>query len=131
MINASTISRSFETLIESLRRPAQTISGIIMLCAMVKRPGLSCIVSTSNILQDIANKGIPTGPLPDGSKNLMNEMIASQVCEMIRAIKEDANIQMALPPGALTVNVNGSNSGGPFTAIGFNTTSGVGVGLIQ
>ena len=131
MINVSTIAKSFENLFKTLRKPAPIISGIIMLCAMVKRPGLSCIVSTSNILQDMAKRGIPTENLPDGSKNLMNEVVASVVCEMIRALKEDANIQIALPPGAFNVIANGGNAGGPVTCIGTNTTFSTGVGLMQ
>jgi ABC-type nitrate/sulfonate/bicarbonate transport system substrate-binding protein len=50
---------------------------------------------------------------------------------MIRAIKEDANIQMALPPGAITINATGGNAGGPVTVVGTNITSSSGVGLIQ
>lgn len=131
MISVSTIAKSFETLFQTLRKPAPTLSAIIMLCAMTKRPGLSCIVSTSNVLQDMKKRGVPTEELPDGSKNLMNEVVASVVCEMIRAIKEDANIQMAMPPGSLTITASGGNAGGPVTCVGTNTTFSTGVGCMQ
>lgn len=131
MINVSTIAKSFDTLFQTLRKPAPIISGLIMLCAMAKRPGLSCIVSTSNVLQDMAKRGVPTEDLPDGSKNLMNEVVASVVCEMIRAIKEDANIQMSMAPGSLSITASGGNAGGPVTCLGTNTTFSSGVGLIQ
>ena len=131
MLNVKKISDSIDNIISSFRKPANVISAIIMLCAMTKRPGLSCIVSTSNILQDIGKRGIPTDNLPDGSKNLMNEMIASIVYEVFRAIKEDSNIQMAIPPGALTINVNGVSPTGPITAVGTNIAAGSGVGLMQ
>lgn len=131
MIGIREIGQAFETAFSTLRKPANVISTIIMLCALVKRPGLSCLVSTSNILQDIAKQGVPTENLPDGTPNLMNKVIASTVCEVFRALKEDANIQIAVPPGALSVKVSGANAGGPIEAFGFNISSGGGVGLLQ
>lgn len=131
MIGVTQIGQSFDTLFKSLRSPATVISSIIMLCAMVRRPGLSCMISTSNILQDIAKKGCPTEPLPDGSPNLMNELVASVICEVYRALKEDANIQISLGPGAFGVTVTGGNAGGPMTSVGTNTTAAHGVGLLQ
>jgi hypothetical protein len=131
MIGIKEIGQTFTTTLSSLRKPANVISAIIMLCAMVRRPGLSCLMSTSNVLQDIAKRGCPTGPLPDGSPNLMNELVTSIVCEIFRAIKEDANIQIAMPPGALTINATGSNAGGPVTCVGTNIMPGSGVGVVQ
>lgn len=131
MLGISQIGQSFKTVFSGLRKPANIIPSIIMLCAMVRRPGLSCMVSTSNIIQDVAKRGCPTGDLPDGSKNLMNELIASIVCEIIRAMKEDSNIQIGFSPGAFTINATGGNAGGPINVTGTNITPGRGVGLIQ
>lgn len=131
MIGITQIGQSIDTLFKSLRTPATVISSIIMLCSMVRRPGLSCMVSTSNVLQDIAKKGCPTEPLPDGSSNLMNELVSSLICEVYRALKEDVNIQIALGPGAFTVSVKGGNAGGPMTSVGTNITPAKGVGLLQ
>ena len=131
MIGIAQIGQSFETLFSTLRKPATIIPSLILLCAMVRRPGLSCIISTSNILQDIAKKGCPTENLPDGSPNLMNEVIASVVCEVYRALKEDSSIQIALPPGALTITATGGNAGGPVNVTGTNVTPGAGFGLFQ
>ena len=131
MISITDITKAFQNTFSSLRKPANVFSTIILLCAMTKRPGLSCIVSTSNIIQDIAKRGCPTGQLPDGSPNLMNELVSSIVCEIFRAIKEDANIQIALPPNGLTIQANGSNAGGLVTCIGTNITPCGGVGLMQ
>lgn len=131
MIGFTQISQSFKNLFSGLRSPATVIPSIIMLCAMVRRPGLSCMVSTSNVLQDIAKRGCPTEPLPDGSPNLMNELVASMVCEIFRAIKEDSNIQIAIAPGALTINATGGNAGGPVNVTGTNISAAGGVGCMQ
>ena len=131
MIGITQIVQSCKNVFSGLRTPANIIPTIIMLCAMVRRPGLSCIVSTSNIIQDIAKRGCPTEPLPDGSKNLMNELIASIVCETYRALKEDANIQVGFAPGAFSITATGGNGGGPVTVQGTNITPGAGVGILQ
>lgn len=131
MLGISQIGQSFKTIFSGLRKPANIIPSIIMLCAMVRRPGLSCMVSTSNIIQDVAKRGCPTGDLPDGSKNLMNEMMSSIICEVFRALKEDANIQIALAPGSFTINATGGNAGGPVNVTGTNITPASGVGLLQ
>ena len=131
MLGISQISQSFKNVFNTWRKPATIIPTIIMLCAMVRRPGLSCMVSTSNIIQDIAKRGCPTGDLPDGSKNLMNETIAAIICEVYRSMKEDANIQIGFAPGAFTINATGGNAGGPINVTGTNITPGVGVGLLQ
>lgn len=125
------ITSSLKTLLHGMRAPAQTISAVIMLCSLARRPGLSCMLSTSKIISELAKKGIPTGKLADGTANLMNEVVGSVVCEVFRAFKEDANLQIAIPPAALTIQVNGANSGGPVSSVGTNITSGKGVGLIQ
>lgn len=115
----------------ALRKPANVISGIVLACALAKRPGLSCLLSFGNVVQDISKKGIPTTALPDGTPNLMNQMINSIICEVYRAIKEDANIQVAFPPGAINVVANGANGGGPVVATGPNINYATGNGLMQ
>jgi hypothetical protein len=131
MINLSSIGQSFKNSFKSIRTPAQILSTVMMLCAMGKRPGLSCMLSTSNILQDLSKSGIPTGPLPDGSPNLMNELVSSVVCEVFRAMKEDLNIQIIIPPGTISVVTNGANAGGPVVSTGVNVNSPVGEGYPQ
>jgi hypothetical protein len=115
----------------TLRNPANTISGIVMICGLARRPGLSCLLSTGNIIQDISKKGIPTDDLPDGSPNLMNKLVMSVVCETFRALKEDANIQVAMAPGSINVTATGGNAGGPVVCNGPNINYATGRALLQ
>jgi len=132
MINVQSITQTFKNMIDnSLRKPATVISSVILLCSLVKRPGLSCIVSTSKIIQKNASDGIPTENMPDGSPNLMNVFVNNMVCEIYRALKEDANLQVAINPGSMIINATGGNAGGPVNVTGSNISSGSGVGLIQ
>lgn len=120
-----------DTFSSSLRKPANIISGIILICGLARRPGLSCILSTGNIIQEVSKAGIPTDNLPDGTPNLMNQMINSIVCEVYRALKEDANVQVAIAPGSINVMATGGNAGGPVTCVGPNINFATGKALIQ
>lgn len=108
MIGIQNITDSIKKLFDTtLRKPANIIPGIIMLCSLSKRPGLSALISFSNIIQDLAKQGIPTEPNPDGTPNLMNKMIYSIVKETYRAIKEDSNVQVAIAPGSINIVATG------------------------
>ena len=92
MLGLETITKSIKDLFNTkLRKPASVIPAIMMICSLAKRPGLSCLISYGNIVQELEKAGIPTEPLPDGTPNLMNTMIKNVVCEVYRAMKEDTN----------------------------------------
>lgn len=132
MIGIESVVNSIKDIFKnSLRSPANIISGIILICGLARRPGLSCILSTGNIIQEISKKGIPTDDLPDGNPNLMNQLISSIVCETYRALKEDANVQVAIAPGSINVMATGGNAGGPVTCVGPNINFATGSALIQ
>lgn len=108
MIGIENIANSIKNLFDTtLRKPASIIPGIIMLCSLARRPGLSCLVSFGNIIQELEKQGMPTDVLPDGTPNMMNKMVKSVVCEVFRAIKEDANIQVAIAPGSVNIVATG------------------------
>lgn len=115
----------------ALRNPVKLISPIILICALGRRPGLSCVISTANVIQGLAKEGIPTEPLPDGSPNMMNQMVSKIICETYRALREDASVQIGIAPGSITVTASGANAGGPIVVNGFNVNSSGGFALIQ
>lgn len=108
MLGVESVTNAIRDLFNNkLRKAANVIPGIIMICSLAKRPGLSCMLSFGNIIQEMEKDGIPTVPLPDGSPNLMNKMVHHIVCETFRALKEDANIQVAIAPGSINVVATG------------------------
>lgn len=132
MIGIESVTNAIRTLFTStLQKPARLVPAIIMLCSLMKRPGLSTIISMGNIAKNLANSGIPTEPLPDGSQNLMLKFANAVTKEIFRALKEDANIQIALPIGGLNIQVTGANAGGPMVAVGTNIAPGTGTGLMH
>jgi hypothetical protein len=64
------ICNTIKNYFNKTRSPFPEFPGLLIVCSMGKRPGLSAIQSTSNIVTDLAKLGIPTGAMPDGSANM-------------------------------------------------------------
>lgn len=108
MLGIESVIKSIKNLFDNeLRTAANIIPGIIMICSLAKRPGLSALISFGRIIQELEKSGMPTEPLPDGTPNMMNKMVHHVVCEVFRALKEDANIQVALAPGSVNIVATG------------------------
>lgn len=100
------------------RNPLSIIPSIVTICSLMQRPGLSVIISASNIIKSQACFGAPTGNLPDGSPNMMNSLITEIVKEIFRALREDGVIQTSIAPGDIVITATGGNAGGPVTCVG-------------
>jgi hypothetical protein len=93
---------------------------ILLLCAARSRQGLSPMRSLTNICQSLEEQGIPTGSNPDGSPNLIVSVTYEILKEIYRAQTEDAVVQGSIEPGAMMIQTNGANAGGPVVSIGTN-----------
>lgn len=131
MISIDNISTTIKNAFSSFRNPATVLPAILMICSLAKRPGLSTLLSAANVITNQSKFGAPTGKLPDGTENMMNGLIAVIIDEVFRAIREDANIQIALAPGDITIQATGANAGGPVTVVGTNINPVHGVGVLQ
>lgn len=122
MIDIKKICKEITDNLQSLtRKPAQYLPQMIMICSLMKRPGLSCIASTANIISSIGKKGMPTqAEFEDGTPNFMNKMVNSVVCEVFRAIQQDMNIQVVIPPGSITSIGQGGGPSGPIMVTSTN-----------
>lgn len=130
-MNISSITRPINAVFESIRSAAPIIPPMLMAIGGFKRPGLSTVISVGNIVKALQKHGIPTGHFKDGDENKTVAVIFAIVEEIYRALHEDANIQIAVQPGALTVITTGSNSGGPMISQGINTNFANGTAIIQ
>ena len=130
-MNISDISNSIKSLFDVTRQPAPESPGMLMAVGCTQKPGLSTVVSTGNIVKALSKHGIPTDPMPDGSENKVVAYTIAVVEEIYRAMREDANIQIAHTPGAITVLTTGANGGGPMVSQGFNINFSKGQGIIQ
>lgn len=120
-MNIKGITKSIKTALETrFRTPASSISNVILLCGLMKRPGLSVIMSLTKIAELLQLKGIPTGPAPDGSPNLILMHDYILINEIYRAIKEDIKIDVVFKPGSIMFQGTGASPTGPVVVNGTN-----------
>jgi len=131
MIGIKSIIKGINKLFDRVRPPAPQISRLLMVCSMMKRPGLSVITSVSNVANALAGLGIPIGTMPDGSTNLTLGFLNEYTSEIFRALKFDASVQVGIQPGTMSSVGVGSNAGGPMTVISNIINAGQGYGQIQ
>lgn len=132
MISVKSLCNSIKNIAQRTgRNAAATIPAIVMLCSLAKRPGLSTVVSVMRIVQKYKEFGINTDKNPDGSENLYVLMTTAIVDEVYRALREDANVQGATAPSAISFMGTGANAGGPITINGFNINPFKSVSVIQ
>lgn len=125
------ICQTITNYFKKVREPFPQLNRLLLVCSMIRRPGLSVVQSTSNIVKDLNRLGIPTGPMPDGSANLTVGLTFASTKEIYRAMKKDASIQIGFVPGSQSVTVAGANGGGAFVAKGIVDNAGVGFGDIN
>ena len=120
------ICQTISNFFNNVRPPFPQLSRLLLVCSMIRRPGLSVIQSVANITKDLNKLGIPTGAMPDGSANLTVGFTFANTNEIYRAIKKDASIQVGIQPGSMMITGFGSNAGGPVVIQGFNTSPSMG-----
>ena len=118
------ICKSISNFFDNIRPPFPQLSRLLLVCSMIRRPGLSTIQSVSNIVKDLNRLGIPTGPMPDGSANLTVAFTFANTKEIYRGLKKDASIQVGFQPGSMMLTAAGANAGGPVVVQGMNITTG-------
>ena len=103
-MSISDICRKLQSLMDSYtRKPFPAIAGLIMACSLAKRPGLSVMLSTSNVMAQLNCYGISTEDMPNGEPNKMNGYTKAIISEVYRALQEDAKIQSVINIGGVQV----------------------------
>ena len=110
-------------IITDTRGPVQQLPRPLLACSLIKRPGLSPIVSTANIVRDLNMVGINTGVMPDGSPNLTVAYTYAIVKEIFRALRLDAVVQVTT--GCASLNIQAGPYMGTNVSCGNETTNGV------
>ena len=119
------ICQTINNYFSNVRAPFPQLSRILLVCSMIRRPGLSTIQSVANITKDLNKLGIPTGSMPDGSPNLTVAFTFANTKEIYRAVRKDASIQLGFLPFSMMVTAAGGNAGGPLVAQGGNVSNGL------
>ena len=112
MINIKTISQTLKQAIESrVSTPSKAIAGIILLCGLMKRPGLSTLLAVAAVSEKMGVLGLPTGEFSDGTPNHMQQFSYLMFDEVFRQIRERMKIDIVLGPGSSTVQIGPSGTG--------------------
>ena len=131
MITIESIANAINNVLEKARPALSVIPPFILACGILRRPGLSSINIAANIIRRQSEAGAPSGAMPDGSRNVSEGMEVIRIEELLKALKLDAKVSIAVPPGAITFMGFGANAGGPVTVQGFNTSAFSASGIIQ
>lgn len=102
------ICKTISNFFDNVRPPFPQLPKLLLVCSMIRRPGLSVIQSVANITKDLNKLGIPTGSMPDGSANLTIGFAFATTNEIYRALKNDASVQGGVQTGSLMIQA------GPF-----------------
>lgn len=131
MASIQKIANSINKLLNKVRTPIIPIPAILLLCSVFKRPGLSPMMIAANVIKRQSEFGAPTGPLPDGTPNMMNSLIYVIVDEVVKEAQKNCVIESVIAPGTMVITGFGANGGGPITTIGTNTTPVKATGIIR
>lgn len=103
--------------------PLIPIPAVMLVCASLKRPGLSAMLISSRIISRQGEFGARVGVNIDGSPNMMNQLIQVMTEEIVNAIKMEGSVEIGVPPGGITTVGTGENAGGPVIVTSNNLTS--------
>ena len=114
--------------IMSVKLTLPPVNPILLAAGSKKRRGLSAKKITAEIIKKRGEIGAWVGPMPDGTANIEEQLEFIRVEAIINALQQDARIDIAMDPGAISITGTGGNAGGPVEIIGqsINTPSGTG-----
>lgn len=130
-MNLKQVTAYLEHALEVVRQPAVKLAGFMIYATAVQRPGLSKIKISSEIISDNEGLGINTGPMPDGTDNVVNAFVYNVIEKLVDNLKDEAMVECVIPKGSVIVNAQGGNAGGPVVAIGTNINDAKGYGVIR
>lgn len=107
------IAQGIGKVLESVRASLPSIPPFLLMYEGFRRPGLSAISSTANMIRRMPEATIETGTNPDGSPNKNNQFIRIICEEVVKEIKDNAKITCVLAPQTMNSVGEGANEGGP------------------
>lgn len=107
------------------------IPAILLLCEINNRPGLSAMLLSSKIINELPKYGIPIGKNPDGSENKITNFVKILSNETITHLKDYAKVDGVIKTGGITFQGTGANAGGPVSVNGMNINNAELGGIIR
>lgn len=90
--NVGIISKIINTLINLPNLPKPPIPRGLIAIGNTFRPGINAAAISANVLNNLSQDGIPTGPLPSGGENLVSKAIINIVDGVVDELLTNARI---------------------------------------
>lgn len=107
------ISDTIDTVVDNIRPPLATIPAMLLFCEMLQRPGMSATILASAIIEVLERLGIPTGPNPDGSQNLVVAATVGGCEKLVEHFQNFARVDVSGSPGSAAIEGVGMAAGVP------------------
>lgn len=93
------LAEIIENAIQKARKPANDIPPLLTTIESKFRPGLSAISLSSNIVSRLAEAGVNTGTLPDGTEPQVTRVLRIFCEELVKEFQLNTKIQCEIPTG--------------------------------
>lgn len=117
--------------LDSVKLPAIPVPPYLLNMGAPLRSGISPAMVAVKVISKQSEAGAPYGPNEDGSANIAEAMERIRVETIVEALKNDAQVQIAIPPGAISVLAEGETAAGPVIVRGTNVNIVNAFGIIQ
>lgn len=92
---------------------------LLKILAAKARPGLDPDVTSNSVISRFKEIGIPTGPLANGTPNVMEAFTRVLIEEIFDSVQSEMRIDTAVDSGMIVTSMGG-NAGGPVASTGAN-----------
>lgn len=117
--------------LDSVKMPAIPVPPYLINMGAPLRSGISPAMVAVKVISKQSEAGAPYGPNEDGSANIAEAMERIRVETIVDALKNDAQVQITIPPGAISIIGKGESAAGPVVVEGTNINIVNAFGIIQ
>lgn len=113
------------------REPISPLPPALIISGGKLRPGLSAISIAGEIIRRQSESGRELGDVFADGPNVEETMELIRIEEIIKALLNDAVVNVVIPPGISVMATGPGNLGMPVISMGRTTSMGIGNGIIR
>lgn len=132
--NLSSMNGILNTILSAFSVPEQPVTPLpppLIMFGAKLRPGLSAQSIAAEIISRQSESGRVVGDVFADGPNVEEAMEVIRVQEIVKALLNEAKIEVVIPPGVQVLTVGVGNLGVPVVSQGATTSMGIGDGVIR
>jgi urease gamma subunit len=132
--NLSSMNGILNTILSAFSVPEQPVTPLpppLIMFGAKLRPGLSAQSIAAEIISKQSESGRVVGDVFADGPNVEEAMEVIRVQEIVKALLNEAKIEVVIPPGVQILTVGPGNLGGAVISQGATTSMGIGNGVIR